>query len=52
MQSSSNVGAPTTSSASHFKFSLVKGYFAQSEDETDDTTFDFVCFSIHLICRG
>jgi hypothetical protein len=26
----------------HFKYTVLKGYFMQSEDSTDDTTFDFV----------
>jgi hypothetical protein len=31
----------------HFKYTVLKGYFMQSEDSTDDVTFDFVC--IHLL---
>jgi hypothetical protein len=27
----------------HFKYTVLKGYFKQSEDSTDDSTFDFVC---------
>lgn len=26
----------------HFEYTVQKGYFMQSEDETDDTDFDFV----------
>lgn len=26
----------------HFKYTVLKGYFMQSEDSTDDSTFDFV----------
>jgi hypothetical protein len=26
----------------HFKYTVQKGYFLQSEDSTDDKTFDFV----------
>lgn len=26
----------------HFKYTVQKGFFLQSEDSTDDTTFDFV----------
>jgi hypothetical protein len=26
----------------HFKYTVQKGFFMQSEDETDDKTFDFV----------
>jgi hypothetical protein len=32
----------------HFKYTVLKGYFMQSEDSTDDTTFDFVCSSTQL----
>jgi len=28
----------------YYKFETVKGFFAQSEDGTDDTKFDFVNF--------
>ena len=28
----------------HFKYAVQKGFFMQSEDETDDKTFDFVRF--------
>lgn len=27
----------------HYKFTVQKGFFQQSEDETDDKEFDFVC---------
>lgn len=30
------------SQAFHFKYTVLKGYFMQSEDSTDDSTFDFV----------
>jgi hypothetical protein len=26
----------------HYKYTVLKGYFMQSEDSTDDVTFDFV----------
>lgn len=29
----------------HFEYTVHKGVFMQSEDETDDTKFDFVCYS-------
>ena len=32
----------TSSSKFHFKYSIVKGCFWQSEDSTDDKSFDFV----------
>lgn len=34
----------------HYKFTVQKGFFMQSEDETDDRGFDFVCclFSSYL----
>lgn len=28
---------------SHFEYTVLKGFFLQSEDSTDDTKFDFVC---------
>jgi hypothetical protein len=28
----------------HFKYTVQKGFFAQSEEETDDAGFDFVCW--------
>lgn len=31
----------------HYKYTVEKGLFLQSEDSTDDTTFDFVSFSLH-----
>lgn len=32
----------------HYKFTVQKGFFQQSEDETDDKEFDFVCSLIPL----
>ncbi|CAN9177573.1 hypothetical protein CUC08_Gglean005384 [Alternaria sp. MG1] len=36
----------------HFKYTVQKGFFAQSEDETDDTTFDFKAQNFGLINRS
>jgi hypothetical protein len=33
----------------HFKFAVLKGYFMQSEDSTDDVNFDFVRSSLHSV---
>ncbi|KAF1917698.1 histidine phosphatase superfamily [Ampelomyces quisqualis] len=35
----------------HFKYTVLKGYFMQSEDSTDDTTFDFKKSNFGLINR-
>ncbi|KAH7411986.1 histidine phosphatase superfamily [Phaeosphaeria sp. MPI-PUGE-AT-0046c] len=35
----------------HFKYTVLKGYFQQSEDETDDTSFDFKKSNFGLIDR-
>ncbi|KAH5265099.1 hypothetical protein HBI72_088860 [Parastagonospora nodorum] len=35
----------------HFKFAVLKGYFMQSEDSTDDVTFDFKKSNFGLINR-
>lgn len=32
----------------HYEFETLKGYFAQSEDSTDDSKFDFVRFGIFI----
>jgi len=36
----------------YYKFETVKGFFAQSEDETDDTKFDFVNSPCSFIGRA
>lgn len=33
----------------HYKYTVLKGFFMQSEDDTDDKKFDFVCT---LLRRG
>lgn len=35
----------------HFRYTVQKEYFMQSEKETDDLKFDFVCPLIIGICR-
>jgi hypothetical protein len=35
----------------HFRYTVQKGFFMQSEDETDDKSFDFVCYVFSLLFR-
>ena len=32
----------------HFKYTVQKGFFLQSENSTDDTTFDFVRLTVRM----
>ena len=48
MQSTAKFPTPDPPRPVHFKYSVVKGYFLQSEEETDDTKFDFVCRGHHV----
>jgi hypothetical protein len=45
MSSSSTIPVAVPQQGFHFKYTVQKGYFAQSEDSTNDQEFDFV---IHL----
>lgn len=40
-----SVSLSEDSQDSHFEYTVLKGFFLQSEDSTDDTKFDFVCLS-------
>ncbi|KAF1970084.1 phosphoglycerate mutase-like protein, partial [Bimuria novae-zelandiae CBS 107.79] len=42
---------PESPKSFHFKFETLKGYFAQSEDETDDSQFDFLKEGFGLLNR-
>jgi hypothetical protein len=42
MQNSQTIPAPEPPRQFHFKYEVLKGFFKQSESETDDATFDFV----------
>jgi hypothetical protein len=42
MQNHTQIPVPEPARAFHFQYEVLKGYFKQSESETDDTTFDFV----------
>ncbi|KAF2005972.1 phosphoglycerate mutase-like protein [Amniculicola lignicola CBS 123094] len=48
---SSAIPAPVESGPYHFKYETVKGYFKQSEEETDDRGFDFIEEEFGLIER-
>ncbi|KAL1610097.1 putative phosphoglycerate mutase pmu1 [Paraconiothyrium brasiliense] len=43
--------APGPSGSFHYEFETLKGYFAQSEDSTDDSQFDFIREEFGLIGR-
>ncbi|KAJ4337778.1 putative phosphoglycerate mutase pmu1 [Ascochyta clinopodiicola] len=48
----SNTPVPGTAAQDfHFKYTVLKGYFMQSEDETDDVGFDFKTRHFGLITR-
>ncbi|PSN72424.1 phosphoglycerate mutase family protein [Corynespora cassiicola Philippines] len=51
MQSTAKFPTPDPPRPIHFKYSVVKGYFLQSEEETDDTKFDFIKQNFGLIDR-
>ncbi|KAF1950629.1 phosphoglycerate mutase family protein [Byssothecium circinans] len=46
-----SVSTPHPNKAFHYKFEVLKGYFKQSEDETDDLGFDFIKEKFGLIER-
>ncbi|KAF1848904.1 phosphoglycerate mutase family protein [Cucurbitaria berberidis CBS 394.84] len=53
MASSTQIPAPAEPPhKSHFKYTVQKGYFLQSEDSTDDKEFDFRKSNFGLINRG
>lgn len=44
-QDKMSASAPDSPESFHYEFETLKGYFAQSEDSTDDSKFDFVRLS-------
>lgn len=42
--SSTDSAGGTADQDYHYEFTVQKGFFMQSENETDDKEFDFVCF--------
>ncbi|KAF2475313.1 phosphoglycerate mutase-like protein [Lindgomyces ingoldianus] len=51
MHGATTLDPEATASSSHFKYTTVKGYFLQSEDNTDSSKFDFKKQNFGLIER-
>ncbi|KAF2186159.1 phosphoglycerate mutase family protein [Zopfia rhizophila CBS 207.26] len=51
MHGATNLATPDAPRSTHLKYSTVKGYFMQSEDDTDSSNFDFKKENFGLINR-
>ncbi|OCK75126.1 phosphoglycerate mutase-like protein [Lepidopterella palustris CBS 459.81] len=52
MRSDTSLNVPSAPQASHIKYTTIKGYFLQSEDSTDSSTFNFKTNNFGLINRS